>query len=306
MSSDLWSSTPWTPLDSRPSRPPLPAAPRHLPSSARWALALHGPLATLGVVFFAMGTLFTVGLISPVDLVRGPLARTWGEPVQGIVERVEDSNVTVNEEVVQVLRARFELAGTEHTVSSYSVAPPAAVGDTVGIHVVPGSPSLAVVHGMMGSSTPWMVVPFLFLFPLVGLGFLVFAVRRGARWSRVLERGLEAEGTLISDEETNTRINNVPVRRLTFHFQDGQGDTWPAVAKGTDTSRLTDEPTERVLYLPEDPRVAIVVDEIPTWLTMRQNQWGAPPASTMGPVWLKVGGIVVSVVLGLLINQALG
>ncbi len=305
MSSELWSTSPWQPIDGAPARPPLPSAPRLLPTWTRLALLTHGVLANLGFAFFAMGMFMVLAFVRPVELARGPLAHLGGALVEGEVERLADTNVYINDERVVAVHARFELDGAAHAVTSYTVGPALSPGAKVPVTVLAASPSIAVIEGMTSSSTPLFVVPVLFFFPLIGAVFLLIAIGRGLRWVRLLERGVEAEGRLVSNEETGARVNNVPVRKLVFHFQDRAGDTWPAEARATDTTRLTDEPTERVLYLAHDPRHAIVIDEIPDWLTILNGRWGEPPSSAKRRVALRLGGTAVVFAVALAINLAM-
>jgi len=305
VSSELWSTSPWEPIQGGPTRDPLPPVPRLVPFSTRMALATHGTLSILGFAFFAMGMFMLCAMFSPIDLARGPLARMADHVVEGSVTSIYASNTTVNEERVMAVDARFQLEGTTHTVTSFSVHPGVEVGATVPVHVDPSSPSIAVI-GSLGSSTmPWFAVPFMFFFPAIGAAFMAYTASRGLRWAKLLERGVETEGTLISNEPTGARVNNQPVHRVTFHFQDAAGDTWPVVAKAVDTRRLEDEPTERVLYFPHDPRTAVVVDEIPAWLVAHTHGWSTPPSGTMSGVWLRVLGTLAVICAGIAINVVL-
>lgn len=304
-SSDLWSSTPWSPVGSAPRRDPLPSAPRRVPLATAWALRSHGALATIGYAFLVMGLLMATAVLDPVRVVGGPLASAMGEVAPGEVREVRETNVSVNEETVWAVEASFEAAGVPRRVTSYTVHPSVGVGARVPVHFVPSMPGLAVVEGLESSAMPLWAVPFVLLFPLVGLGFVAFTAVRGGRWVRLLEQGVEAEGTLVSTEPTGTRINDEPVLALTFHFRDSAGDTWPAVARAVDTSRLTDEPTERILYLPRDPRQSIVVDEIPPWLELDGRGFGPPPPSVRTGVWLRVGAVVGAVAVGLWLQSVI-
>ncbi len=253
----------------------------------------------------SLGLVVAAAFTRPVEMAAGPVARVLGTPVDATVQRIETTETRFNGAPVHAVHATFSSNRGTGLLVSYTVRPPERTGVVVAAHVVPSLPTLAVIDGMDSSVMPvgllWAVMPF----PVFGAALVLVAVGRGMRWVRMLRRGIEAEGILVSKEETNERINHRTVIKLTVHFRDAAGDTWPAVARSVRTWHLTDEPTERVLYLAHDPRQAVVVDELPQWLVWQQTRWSLPPFE----VSLRMGGMLLSLAvataLGLAINFSL-
>jgi hypothetical protein len=115
---------------------------------------------------------------------------------------------------------------------------------------------------------------FVFIFPLVGLGFMVAGLRNGFKANRLLAHGKVGLGVLISKEATNTRINEQPVYKLTFEFTDEYGSHYEAVSKTHQPYVLEDEPEERLLYDPHNPAYAVMLDSLP----------GGPDIDEMGNI----------------------
>jgi len=266
----------------------------------------RGVLPKIGVSFLAMGLFFLLAFLNPQGIARAALSNLDPKMVDGTVVSVSTTNVTVNEERVMAVAADYSAAGRSLRVTSYSTHPLVAEGDVVGVRFSASMPTMAVIDGLSAMTMPLWALPFLLIFPGVGAGLALVQIRRGRQQAMLLERGLEAEGTFVAKEPSNTRVNNRPVMRVTFHFQDSRGDTWPAVALALDTTRLEDEPTERVLYLPERPAVALVVDEIPAWLTATSRGWAEPPSGDrLRPVYMAIA-VLAATAAGLALGMMVG
>ena len=61
-----------------------------------------------------------------------------------------------------------------------------------------------------------------------------------------------------------------------------------------------------MLYLPTDPRQAMVVDEIPSWLEVSQHGWAAPPSMVSGRMLFKCCAIPAAVVVGIVLSSTMG
>jgi hypothetical protein len=100
------------------------------------------------------------------------------------------------------------------------------------------------------------------IFPFIGLVMFLFALKKSSKYLRIVKTGKLAYGTFISSEPTNTKINNSRVYRYYFEFNDENGMKYKATGE-THTGRLSDEPQELLVYNPNNPNEAVMVDALP-------------------------------------------
>jgi len=117
---------------------------------------------------------------------------------------------------------------------------------------------------------------FVIIFPLVGLIFILFSLRRSVRALRLLKYGELSKGVLISKEPTNTKINGRLVYKMTFRFQDEQGGEYTVKEKTPLPSILQDQKEERLIYLRSKPSNAIMLDALPGAVSVN-NEGGVEP-----------------------------
>ena len=120
---------------------------------------------------------------------------------------------------------------------------------------------LFLVEGR-GGAFEWPML-FVLIFPLVGLTMIAVGVKKGLRAMRLLTHGIPAQGRFVGQEATSVRINDAPVMAMTFEFKTVDGRTARCVAKTHETRRLSDDAEEALVYDPEDPAVAVLLDELP-------------------------------------------
>jgi hypothetical protein len=100
-------------------------------------------------------------------------------------------------------------------------------------------------------------------FPLLGLGFIAFGLRRGFKANRLLAWGKVGLGVLKSKESTGSRVNGQPVYKLIFEFVADNGATYAVTSRTHLSATLEDEVEERLLYDPADPANAVMLDNLP-------------------------------------------
>lgn len=101
------------------------------------------------------------------------------------------------------------------------------------------------------------------LFPAIGLAIISVGLRKGLRALRLLTHGIPAQGRLVGEEATNVQINDTPVMAMTFEFKTVDGRSARCVAKTHLTHDLKDDAEEPLVYDPEDPSVAVLLDDLP-------------------------------------------
>lgn len=135
------------------------------------------------------------------------------------------------------------------------------------------------------------------LFPAIGLGMIYVGLSKGLRALRLLTHGIPASGRLVREEATSVQINDTPVIAMTFEFKTVDGRTARCVAKTHLTRDLKDDAEEPLVYAPEDPTVAVLLDDLPG--KPRINE-ASVVRSREGWVWhlllLPVGTLLMHVV----------
>lgn len=236
--------------------------PRAVPLSLRLANAFNGA-TQFGWIFFGFGMIFVWVFGMNADLSFGDLA---GQATAEVTQ-VEETGASENDQRIYKNYYAFSLAGQRHTGASYSRGSAATVGEKVEVEYDEDDPQLSRIAGMRRKMFGPFVL-FVFIFPAVGALVVYFATRSGLRRSRLLQNGLLAAGTLKAKEPTNMTVNKRRVYELTFEFVTRDGRRCEAKARTTDTGRLEDEHQEPLLYDPENPETAYVLDEVPARPTL--------------------------------------
>ncbi len=222
-----------------------------------------GVLSQLGWIFLGFGLVF-VAAFQPGAGVAA-IARFSGDLAdgRGTVTAWRKLNLSINDQPVYETSYDFEGAdGRRYAGASYETGSHRERGDVVAVQYRSDDPTVSRIQGMR-SSPGGLGVSFVYVFPLIGLIFVLFSIHRGLRARSLLANGLLARGTLRSKEPTNTTINNQRVYKLTFEFEADDGMTYQAVAKSHLPARLEDEAQERLMYDPRRPSDAVLLDELP-------------------------------------------
>jgi len=247
-----------TPMQNMPVM--LAPPPRRVPLSLA-LVNVFNLFAQIGWFVFGFGMIFAWAFVGNADFsaitFRGAHAQKTGT-----VTRVEETGASENRSQVVAHHYVFSVADTRYDGTSYSTHDRKSAGDTVMIEYDQSNPQRSRILGMRRSPFGPAVI-FVLIFPLIGALFVVFSTASGLRRNRLLRNGLLAGGKLLGRERTNVTVNNRPVWKLTFEFTARDGQRRQATASTTDPSRLEDEAEEPLLYDPDNPTAAYVLDEIP-------------------------------------------
>ncbi|HEX8170812.1 MAG TPA: DUF3592 domain-containing protein [Thermoanaerobaculia bacterium] len=231
--------------------------PRRVPLSLS-VLYVCNFLAVFGWLFLGMGMLGTMLFVGHADLGLASLrAHTVGR-----VTAVEKTNASEDDRPVKANHYEFSVAGRPFQGTSFSTGEQVSPGDEVTVEYDDANPSASRILGMRRAHFGRGVL-FVLLFPIIGAFFVLGGTRSGLRRARLLRDGVVTTGRLLSRHPTNVRINDQPVWELTFEFTARDGRKCEAKARTTDPSRLEDEAQEPLLYDPNDPSCAYVLDELP-------------------------------------------
>ena len=146
-------------------------------------------------------------------------------------------------------------------------------------------------------------VSFVLIFPVVGAALFATATVRGLRHVALLRYGEVASARAVSEQATNTTVNDQPVIKYVYEFQAGDGRAYQGASRAISSEEIGDEVGEPVLYLPSNPVVSILVDALPLRSTLDvddDGQWvsyeSVWPVVWCGLAWL---GIVAHALYGL-------
>lgn len=263
------------------------APPRGVPLSLR-VLNFFNGAAQLGWVVFGFGMLFFWIFGARADFSFATF-HVDGQ-TQGRVTRVDDTGASENEIRVRAHHYEYSVAGRTLTGTSYATGESVSVGAQVPVEYDQGTPERSRIAGMrralFGPAAALVVI-----FPAVGAIILFFATRSGVHRNHLLREGILTTGTFVRREPTNVTVNKRRVWEVTFEFTDRNGLRHEAKARGTDTSRLEDDAREPLLYDPDDPSSACLLDEAPARPQLEHGQLvGRPLAALLS---LIVPGLVI-------------
>lgn len=238
----------------------LPQPPRRVPLSLQITNVLGG-FAQIGWFVFGFGMVFVWTFCSNADL--SAITFHANAHAQGRVTRVEGTGASENHQKIYANHYEYSVAGRSMQGLSYSKGKEVSEGDSVDVEYSDGKPERSRIAGMRRG----MFGPLVFLvliFPAFGAAMAGFSIPYGRRRNFLLQEGVLAYGTLKSKTPTNTRVNNRMVWELTFEFTARDGRVAEAKARTSMTDKLEDEPQEPLLYDPNDPSYAAMLDELPS------------------------------------------
>ncbi len=234
--------------------------PRPVPLSLRILNFFNGA-AQVGWIVFGFGMIFFYAFGTNADLSFATFRDAAGRAA-GRITRVEQTGASENGNTVEAAHYEYSVAGRGFSGKSYATAGSPAEGEDVTVEYDEDDPARSRIAGMRrGVFGPWAMI--VAVFPLVGVVILWFATRSGMNRNHLLRDGVLTTGKLVGTEGTNVYINKRRVWALTFEFTDRLGQHRQAIARTTDTERLRDEAAEPLLYDPDDPQRAYLLDEAP-------------------------------------------
>lgn len=282
----------------------LSPAPRFIPLPVRINALFGGFGNQFGWFFFGFGMVFfnafcTPGIISEIQLI-GPKESTVAK-----ITDVRETNMEVNETEVVAHHYEFKIKGEDYEGVSYITGRELTEGKHVNIVYKVSNPRFSYIDapGFRASQAPWWVGLFVLIFPAVGLGFIVPSVLKGRKDIQLLTHGKLTLAELVNKEATNTSVNDETVYKMTFAYT-VKKKTYHTMVRTHDTWKLEDEDEERLLYLPQNPEKAILLDNVSGGLEVSPygNFQAKKPIkslmSLISPVaFILINGVVLALML---------
>ena len=232
--------------------------PRRVPFSLGITTALNA-VAQIGFGVLGFSSIFVWVFVANADFSFITFAGAVGR-VTGTVTRVVQTNAREARRTIRENHFEYSVAGRTLEGKSYNSGEELQPGQKVLVEYVERAPERARISGQRQAMFP-PAVSFVLLFPAVGLALAIGGVRWGSRRVRLLRDGVLTTGVLTHKRATNTRVNNRRVFELTFEFTAQNGQRCEAKARTSITDRLEDERQEPLLYNPNRPEDAVMLDE---------------------------------------------
>lgn len=283
----------------------LARAPRDVPFSLAVRLRFGGAFGNIGWLFLTIGLGFLFGfsvIAHPVVVLK--LAWTETATVEGRVLGWSDTSVSVNEQPVVATHFEYTVDGEVYEGASFAVDRAPDPDTRVKVVYAVGDPRASKIDGMMAGQAPLWVIAMLLIFPVVGLFLALVNLRRGSRELRALRHGRAGRAVATEHHPTGTRVNGVPEYAVTFEYADHLGQRHSVTQKTLAPMALLDEPEEPLLFLPNRPQVAVLLDSRPDVITLDADGHFRPRSalSTLGtllPVLLTLGLVATAVLASL-------
>jgi predicted membrane metal-binding protein len=236
---------------------------RDIPFRMMLKIWFGNPLAAFGLFFFLFGLPFTL-IFMPISSFSTPSFDKNDLVVSGVISEADPTNSYINEEQVYKYKYTFKLRdGNRYTGVGFSTGNTKRVGETIQIYYKENDPNQSKAFDLRISEFDGYIWLFTLIFPFIGLIMLFFSIRKAVRQIFILKVGNIAEGKLLYKEATNVKINKQTVYALTFEFTASDNKTYQALAKTYQYDRLEDEAFEKLVYDPENPSNAVLLDELP-------------------------------------------
>jgi hypothetical protein len=243
------------------------APPRHVPFSLKVINFFNG-MALAGWLVFGFGMIFfwVFGLNADYSF----LTFHPGGTGQGRVVKIEETGASENDSRVNANHYEYSVAGKTFRGISYSTGAEVSEQEPVTVEYDEDDPSRSRIEGMrrklFGPGAGLVA-----LFPLIGVVLLIPATLTGLKRNRLLRDGVLTNGTLSSKVATNVTVNRRRVYALTFDFTSRDGRRCQATARTSTPEQLQDEQQEPLLYDPENPSFAYLLDEAPARPQVEMN-----------------------------------
>jgi hypothetical protein len=243
--------------------------PRDVPLSLQLRVLFGGMFSQMGWFFLGFGLIFVWVFVVNIDF---GAATRWIRPmrtVPGTVLAVEATKFSEggdeDEDGTPVYRVvyRYSIPGSGvFEGTSFSTGRLVEPGSPVSVRYVISRPQESTIEGLRRNAvSPGALI--VIIFPLIGLVMVGYSLWEGVKSLQLLHLGRLAYGTLVSSDDTGIRVNERPVVRVTFEYEDHDGQLHEVVTRTKAPEEVLDEPEELILYDPRDPGYAIVVDALP-------------------------------------------
>lgn len=220
-------------------------------------------LAIISLIAGSIGLLLALSLAPLIDFVT-PF--NFGDDViqaRGTLTEKSGTNVSIDENVVSAYHFSYSYLGKTYNGVSYTTGNLYKVNDSVPVEIEADDPAIARIEGMDVKPVHFVFSIFVIMFPLPGLVFLAYTFYKRVPYIHAIRYGIMTRGKFVRMMETGTVINKKTMYDVYFQFNDESGKKYTAIGTTLNTDLVQDEPEERIIYDPDNPSNAVVVDALP-------------------------------------------
>lgn len=251
---------------------------RSVPMSTVLGVAFGSALTQIGGIVLTFGMIAWWAFGSQADITSwyvfsGDLSRATGQ-VTDYRETAVSEGGGEGDPGTPIYHIHYEFTGPDGGIirgDCYSTGMHFNPSGPVNIEFKPDDPWTSRIVGTRKAWFGFGAV-FVALIPLFALVFLFFGLRRGFASAALLRFGKLTRGRMVDKQPTNTQINNQSVYSFTFEFLDESGNAHRVEARTHHVATLEDEETEAIVYHPQRPQLARLVDAMPGKPKIVQDQ----------------------------------
>ncbi len=235
---------------------------RNIPLFTSIHIILGRGLTTLGFCLFGFLMVFAWGFGGSADTSFWHFSGAQVTTTTGQIVEVVETNMSINDESVWANVYKYQDGlGHEHVNDAFTTGRPAKLNGAVTVEYVTDAPEHGRIPGMRSAEfSQWMLLAF--ALPFIGVSLVALGLRRGIQDYQILKVGEMVKAKLIDKARTGSEINDQPVYKLTFEFSTKRSKKYTKVLKTHLTEKFEDEPFERIFYNPENPDMAVLVDDL--------------------------------------------
>ena len=236
---------------------------KNIPISIILKIWFSDALNIIGGIFFLFSIPFVLVFV-PMSTLFAPTVSESDPVIKGKIIEVRSTSASVNDQLVYEYVYTYSPSdGGHYKGTAYSTGQLFREGAPIEVKYKRNQPKISEVKELRQSSFPMGVGFIVLIFPLIGGAFLFFGTKKAVNSVRILKVGKLAYGKFMHKEPTNTRINNQTVYKLTFEFTANNGKVYEAIAKTHKYHSLLDEEQEQLVYDPDAPENAVMLDALP-------------------------------------------
>ncbi|RLD70390.1 MAG: hypothetical protein DRJ10_20435 [Bacteroidetes bacterium] len=236
---------------------------RNISIGLKLRIWLSDVMVIIGGGFLLMGLPFVLVFV-PFASLFAPGFSDSDPIVEGKITEVHSTNASVNEEYVYEYTYIYTPPdGGNYEGKGYSTGQYYEMDEIIIVTYKRNQQEISKARELRLSSFPVGVGFIVLIFPLIGIIMFYFGAKKARNAIYILKIGEIAYGKFLHKEATNTKINDQTVFKLFFEFTAKDDKVYQTFSKTHKTYRLQDEEQEKLVYDPDNPENAVLIDALP-------------------------------------------
>lgn len=234
---------------------------RKLSFRTKLGLIISSFIPVFGLIFFAFGCMMFFLELSQAD--KNEVRLLFGKTeTKGKIVAIEKTDETEYYQTVKKYTYSFDFEGRTYTGTSYDWEKKNKKNDIVTIQFKKRKPEISHMKGARRTKSSAKILFFAAIFPTVGFLIILISTLKVFRQIKIIEYGKIAYGTIYKITK-NSFVKGKPIYSAHFNFKADDGKRYKTIASTREIEKLKDEEKEPILYMPENPKNAILVDTLP-------------------------------------------